>query len=461
MLLLVALALAFLVKTFVVQPFYIPSGSMEQTLQIGDRVLVNKVVYRLRDVQRGDVVVFNGVDSFTPGGDHPRRRPTRSARPSTGSAQLVGFAPPGERDFVKRVIGVAGDQVVCCDEQGRITVNGVPLHETATSTPGTAAATSRSTWSSPRASCGSWATTGRRAATAAHTRATPAAASSRWTGSSGGPSPSSGRSRTRPSWRSRRRSSSPRCNPMTTDTAPAPAPAKKGGLLRDTVIVLIVALLLSVLTRTLLVQAFYVPSGSMLPTLQLQDRILASKLTGGDVQRGDVVVFADPGGWLPAAVPEGGIGGALRTGLTWVGLLPSDADDNLVKRVIGLGGDRVVCCDKGRIEVNGSPLVEPYLAPGGTDQVRFDVVVPADRMFVMGDNRAHSEDSRFHLGVDSGTVPLADVVGPVIAVVWPAANWQRFSPPATFAQVPASRVAPTPSTGGAPGSGKAVPVGPG
>ena len=130
---------------------------------------------------------------------------------------------------------------------------------------------------------------------------------------------------------------------------------------------LIVALLLSVLTRTFLVQAFYVPSGSMLPTLQLQDRILASKLTGGDVQRGDIVVFADPGGWLPPAVPVGGVTGAVRTALTWVGLLPSDADDNLVKRVIGLGGDRVVCCDsKNRIEVNGSPLIEPYLAPGGT-----------------------------------------------------------------------------------------------
>ena len=194
-----------------------------------------------------------------------------------------------------------------------------------------------------------------------------------------------GRSRTPPSWRSRRRSRSRRCSPMATEAPPAPAPAKKGGFLRDTAVVLIVALLLSVLTRTFLVQAFYVPSGSMLPTLQLQDRILASKLTGGDVQRGDIVVFADPGGWLPPAVPVGGVTGAVRTALTWVGLLPSDADDNLVKRVIGLGGDRVVRCDsKNRIEVNGSPLIEPDLAPGGTDQVHFDIVVPSEHMFVMG-----------------------------------------------------------------------------
>lgn len=213
---------------------------------------------------------------------------------------------------------------------------------------------------------------------------------------------------------------------------------------RDTVIVLVVALLLSVLTRTFLVQAFYVPSGSMLPTLQLDDRILASKLSGSDVQRGDIVVFQDPGGWLPPVQHAGGLFGAVRTGLTWIGLLPSDSDDNLVKRVVGLGGDRVACCDDGgRITVNGHPLTEPYLAPGGTDQVRFDVVVPKGRMFVMGDNRGHSEDSRFHLDEDDGTVPVANIVGPVVATVWPLSSWERFSPPATFAGVPA------PGTGGA------------
>jgi signal peptidase I len=215
-------------------------------------------------------------------------------------------------------------------------------------------------------------------------------------------------------------------------------PAKKGGALRDTVIVLAVALLLSVLTRTYLAQAFYVPSGSMIPTLQINDRILASKLTGSGVVRGDIVVFTDPGGWLPPAVPQSGLGGAVRGGLTFIGLLPSDADDNLVKRVIGLGGDRVACCDKqGRITVNGQPLDEPYLAPGGTEQVEFDVVVPEGRMFVMGDNRGHSEDSRFHLQVAEGSVPLADVVGPVFATVWPISRWEGHSPPPTFATIPA------------------------
>ena len=123
-----ALILSFLIKTFLVQAFYIPSGSMEQTLQVGDRVLVNKVVFHTRDIQRGDVIVFNGVDSFTP--------EVRITPPSDVLGKAVdwfgrtfGFAPPDERDFVKRVIGVPGDHVICCDKAGRITVNGTALEE--------------------------------------------------------------------------------------------------------------------------------------------------------------------------------------------------------------------------------------------------------------------------------------------------------------------------------------------
>lgn len=136
-LLVVAFLLAFLVKTFLVQPFYIPSGSMEDTLQVGDRVLVNKVVYHLRPIERGDVVVFNGVDSFTP--EVTISRPTDPVgRVVDWLGQLVGFSPGDERDFVKRVIGVAGDHVVCCDAEGRITVNGHPLDEQAYLHPGDA-----------------------------------------------------------------------------------------------------------------------------------------------------------------------------------------------------------------------------------------------------------------------------------------------------------------------------------
>jgi signal peptidase I len=134
-LLILALVLAFLVKSFVLQPFYIPSGSMEQTLQVGDRVLVNKVVYRVRDVGRGDVVVFNGVDSFTP--EASVTRPTDPVgRVTDWLGQVVGIAPADERDFVKRVIGVGGDTVRCCDAEGQITVNGVALDETSYLYPG-------------------------------------------------------------------------------------------------------------------------------------------------------------------------------------------------------------------------------------------------------------------------------------------------------------------------------------
>jgi len=123
-----AFLVAFLVKTFLVQAFYIPSGSMEDTLQVGDRVLVNKVVYHLRPVERGDVIVFDGTGSFISGDIvEPDRSPLESLGRLAG--EIVGLAPPRDTDFIKRVIGVGGDRVVCCDADGRITVNGVPLEE--------------------------------------------------------------------------------------------------------------------------------------------------------------------------------------------------------------------------------------------------------------------------------------------------------------------------------------------
>ena len=152
-LLLVAFGLAFLVKTFLVQAFYIPSGSMQDTLEIGDRVLVNKVVYHLRPIARGDVVVFNGVDSFTP--EVTIIEPTDPVgRATDWFGRTFGFAPPSERDFVKRVIGVAGDHVVCCDAQGRITVNGTALDEASYLYPGNAPSSTPSTSACPRAGSG-------------------------------------------------------------------------------------------------------------------------------------------------------------------------------------------------------------------------------------------------------------------------------------------------------------------
>lgn len=123
-----ALVLALIIKAFLVQAFYIPSQSMENTLQVGDRVLVNKLVYHFRPIKRGDIVVFNGLDSFTPEVQYtPPSNPIQKVLRSVGGA--FGLAPPGEKDFIKRVIGVPGDHVQCCDSQGRVTVNNVPLEE--------------------------------------------------------------------------------------------------------------------------------------------------------------------------------------------------------------------------------------------------------------------------------------------------------------------------------------------
>jgi signal peptidase I len=129
LLLVVAFCLAVLIRTFLLQAFFIPSGSMEDTLLVGDRVLVNKVVYDVRDPERGEVVVFRGTDRWAPQvGEEPRLSALDRLGRTIGD--LVGVSRPGEKDFIKRVIGVPGDRVKCCDAQGRVTVNGTPLDET-------------------------------------------------------------------------------------------------------------------------------------------------------------------------------------------------------------------------------------------------------------------------------------------------------------------------------------------
>jgi signal peptidase I len=128
LLLVIAFCLAVLIRTFLVQAFYIPSGSMENTLLVGDRVLVNKVVYDIRDPDRGEIVVFRGTPSWAPEVTEPLSQ-TFPAKLGRTVGDLVGISRPGERDFIKRVIGLPGDKVACCDEQGRIMVNGQPIEE--------------------------------------------------------------------------------------------------------------------------------------------------------------------------------------------------------------------------------------------------------------------------------------------------------------------------------------------
>jgi len=130
----VAIGIVLVITTFLAKPFSIPSGSMEDTLRVGDRVLVNRAVYHFRPIERGDVVVFDGSDSFVPSNSVPARNPISGA--FTWLGQSIGLLPPDSTDFIKRVIGVGGDHVTCCDAQGRITVNGTPLKETGYLFPG-------------------------------------------------------------------------------------------------------------------------------------------------------------------------------------------------------------------------------------------------------------------------------------------------------------------------------------
>jgi signal peptidase I len=220
------------------------------------------------------------------------------------------------------------------------------------------------------------------------------------------------------------------------------------GLLRETVLVVGIALVLSLIIKTFLVQAFYIPSGSMENTLLEGDKVIVSKLTPGpfDLKRGDIVVFKDPGGWLDPTAPthRSAVGGAVHDGLTWIGLLPNDADDHLIKRVIGLPGDHVVCCTaQGLITVNGVAITEPYIYPGNAPSEKdFNITVPAGKIWVMGDHRDISRDSRFNDPSGNGTdgsVPIKLVVGRAVLIVWPIsrASWLGV-PNSTFAKVPAS-----------------------
>ncbi len=186
--------------------------------------------------------------------------------------------------------------------------------------------------------------------------------------------------------------------------------------------------------KTFLVQAFVIPSGSMEQTIRIGDRVLVDKFTpwfGAKPQRGDVVVFHDPGGWLqdeqtakkqdPVVVKQ------LKEGLAFIGLLPSDNEKDLIKRVIGVGGDHVKCCDaQGRVTVNGVPLTEgDYLYPGNApSSTPFDITRPRGRLWVMGDHRDNSADSRAHQR-------HAPTAARSPRTPWSAGPWSSAGPSAT------------------------------
>ncbi len=200
----------------------------------------------------------------------------------------------------------------------------------------------------------------------------------------------------------------------------------KGSLLRELPILVVVALVVSLLIKTFLVQFFYIPSGSMENTLQIKDRVAVNKVPfiSRDIHRGDVVVFRDPAGWLPEISDSSSNKyiAKLKTGLVAVGVLPNPAKQYLVKRVIGVAGDHIVCCDKaGLLTVNDKAITEPYIFAGNKpSEMNFDVTVPKGKIWVMGDHRGASADSRYHQeDVNKGFVPLSRVTGRVVAVIWP------------------------------------------
>lgn len=202
---------------------------------------------------------------------------------------------------------------------------------------------------------------------------------------------------------------------------------------RDTVVIVLCAVLISVAIKTFLVRSFYIPTGSMKDTLQVDDRILVNQLVPDIVglQRGDVVVFVDPGGWLnnqPTNAQTGFLAW-IDWLLTQIGLSAADSNDHLIKRVIGMPGDTVICCNQfGQLTVNGVPIDETYLRlPAGVTAasgIEFSVTVPEDSLWVLGDNRYDSADSRLNRDKPGkGFVPIGNVVGKAFVVSWPISHW--------------------------------------
>lgn len=214
--------------------------------------------------------------------------------------------------------------------------------------------------------------------------------------------------------------------------------AREGGT------VILYALVIAFLVKTFLLRGFYIPSGSMEQTLQVNDRVFINVAGSyfSEPKRGDVIVFKDSQGWIPSTQKTSS---PLKDALSFAGILPDTSSNFLVKRVIGTPGDVVESDGTGKIKVNGVEINEPYLYPGNNpSEVPFKVTVPAGKYFVMGDHRSNSADSRYHISDGTAFISKDDVQGNVFVVAWPLNHFGLLTDESSvFSSVPAPTSTPS------------------
>ena len=214
--------------------------------------------------------------------------------------------------------------------------------------------------------------------------------------------------------------------------------AREGGT------VILYALVIAFLVKTFLLRGFYIPSGSMEQTLQVNDRVFINVAGSyfSEPKRGDVIVFKDSQGWIPSTQKTSS---PLKDALSFAGILPDTSSNFLVKRVIGTPGDVVESDGNGKIKVNGVEITEPYLYPGNPpSEVPFKVTVPAGKYFVMGDHRSNSADSRYHISDGTAFISKDDVQGNVFVVAWPLNHFGLLTDESSvFSSVPAPTSTPS------------------
>jgi signal peptidase I len=248
---------------------------------------------------------------------------------------------------------------------------------------------------------------------------------------------------------------------MTTETVEAVkaansvAPKKSRPFWTEAVVLLAIAAVIAVGVHSFLFQAFFIPSGSMENTLMKGDRVIVNRMSYrvGHVKRGQIIVFSGVDSWSPEGTitpPHNPVlRGVSKVG-SYLGFAPSGEQD-FIKRVIGVPGDHVVCCNaQGRITVNGHPLVENYLYPGSNNRtLPFDITVPAGHLWVEGDHRNDSADSRSHTGLPGGgSIPINKVIGRAFVIVWPFSRFHGLSTPSSFSTLSGATASALPSSVG-------------